>query len=211
MDADVWMAVAGPYLLVAVLALAWALTEVLQTFQSDAERALKTGWSALFLGIHLVLALFVYTLVRLLLPPTVNPWILALAAGVAWQALLRTRINLLQPLTPEAGEAVSLSLSDLYGRFQRFCREQIDQNLVAGRIRLLDRATRLPAETLERHVRLYGYASLLHTPEEVEEYLKRLQKYAPEDRALLLASYLLRQGGYAFLQKLLKERPSAGE
>lgn len=210
MGTDVWIT-AGSYLLVAVLALAWSLTEVLQAFRGDAGRALKTGWSALFLGLNLALALFVYTLVRWLLFPTVNPWILALAAGLAWQALLRTQINLLQPLDRETGQAVSLSLSDLYGRFQCFCREQIDQNLADGRIRLLERATRLPAETLERHVRLYGYASLLHTPEEVEEYLQRLQRYAPEDRALLLASYLLREGGYAFLQKLLKERPPAGE
>lgn len=206
-----WPTIAGTYLLVAALALAWALTEHLQTFRSDVGRAWRTWWSFLFVGGNVVLALFIYTLVWLLFPSAVNPWVLALAAGLAWQALLRTQVNLFQPLDREAGQAVSISLADLYGRFQHFCREQIDQGLVAGRIRLLDRATRLPVETLERHVRLYGYASILHTPEEVEVYLNRLQKYGPEDRALLLASYLLRQGGYAFLQDLLKENPPAGE
>ncbi len=194
----------GPYLLVVALSFLWALTEILQTFRSDIRRALRSGWSALLIGVNVLFALLVFALARYLAPPSVNPYLLALGVGAGWQALLRTRINLLQPLTPEAGEAVSLSLSDLYGRFQGFCREQIDQSLIARRIRLLEQATERPVEVLEREVRLYGYASLLHTPEEVEGYLTRLRNLPPEQQAFLLASYLLRQGGYAFLQERLK-------
>jgi len=194
----------GPYLLVVALSFLWALTEILQTFRSDVRRALRSGWSALLIGINILFALLIFALARYLAPPSVNPYLLALGVGAGWQALLRTRINLLQPLTPEAGEAVSLSLSDLYGRFQGFCREQIDQSLIARRIRLLEQATERPVEVLEREVRLYGYASLLHSPEEVESYLTRLRNLPPEQQAFLLASYLLRQGGYAFLQERLK-------
>ena len=205
----------GPYMLVVALSFLWALTEVLQTFRSDIRRALRSGWSALLIGVNVLFALLIFALARHLAPPSVNPYLLALGVGAGWQALLRTRINLLQPLTPEAGEAISLSLSDLYGRFQGFCREQIDQSLIARRIRLLEQATERPVEVLEREVRLYGYASLLHTPEEVEGYLTRLRNLPPEQQAFLLASYLLRQGGYAFLQERLKminkKKPSGGE
>jgi len=196
--------VLGPYLLVAVLAALWALTEIIQTFRSDPRRALKSGWSILLVGINVTFALLVYALVWSMVPASASPWLLALATGIGWQALLRTRVNLLQPLSPDAGPAVSLSLADLYSRFQQFCREQIDQSLVAGRIRLLEQATRLPVEELEHQVRLFAYASILHTPEEVAEYLEKLKGCGSEEQALSLASYLLRQGGYALLQERLK-------
>lgn len=201
----------GPYLLVAGLAAAWALAEILQTFRSDIRRALKTGWSGLLIGVNLAFALLVYLLVRSLTPPSVDPWLLALAAGAGWQALLRTRVNLIQPLNPETGEAVSLSLADLYGHLQQFCRDQIDQSLAAERIRLLERASRVPLEELERQLQLHAHASVLHSPEEVEAYIERLRQYDRERRALLLASYLLRQGGYGLLQERLKAMERRGQ
>ncbi len=199
-----WPTVLGTYGLVAVLAALWALAEILQTFQGDARRALKTGWSKLFIGVNIAFALVVYGLVYFLSPPTGNPWPLALATGIGWQALLRTRVNLLQPLDPDADQPPSVSLSDLYGHFQQFCREQIDQNLAVERIRLLERASRLPVEELERQLRLHAHASILHPPDEVERYIEKLKNYDPEQRALLLSSYLLREGSYALLQERLK-------
>jgi len=156
-------------------------------------------------------ALLVYALVRFLAPAQTTPWPLALAVGVGWQALLRTHINLLQPLNPEAGEAVALSLADLYGRFQRFCRRQIDRTLAGERMSLLEQALRLPPEELEREVRIYAYASALHPPEKVEEYIGKLQDYGSEQRALLLASYLLREGGYGLLKGRLRELEKAAD
>lgn len=194
----------GPYLLVAVLACLWALTEIIQTFRSDLRRALRSGWSGLLMGINGALALLVFALAHSL-SPSANPYLLALVAGIGWQALLRTRINLLQPLNPAMGEAVSLSLADLYGRLQRFCWEQINQSLLSGRIRLLEEATRLPVEQLERQVRLFAHASALHPPDQVEAYLEKLRGRGQEEQALALAAYLLTQGGYEFLRERLKE------
>ncbi len=194
----------GPYLLVVALSFLWALTEILQTFRSDIRRALRSGWSALLIGVNVVFALLIFALARYLAPSSVNPYLLALGVGAGWQALLRTRINLLQPLTPEAGEAVSLSLSDLYGRFQGFCREQIDRSLLSGRVRLLEQAIRIPAEELEYQVRLFAHASVLHSPDKVEAYLKKLRELGAQERALALASYLLANGGYDLLQERLK-------
>ncbi len=193
----------GPYLLVAVLAGLWALTEVVQAFPSDVRRALRSGWSGLLIAINGALALPIFALVWFAFPAA-NPYLLALAAGLGWQALLRTRINLLQPLNPEIGEAVSLSLADLYGRLQRFCWEQINQSLLPGRIRLLEQATRLPVEELEHQVSLFARASALHPPDQVEAYLEKLRSREERERALALAAYLLTQGGYDFLQERLK-------
>ncbi len=194
----------GPYLLVAALAGLWALTEVVQTFRSDIRRALGTAWSMLLIGIHIALALAIFAIVRHWTSPSANPYLLALGAGAGWQALLRTRINLLQPLNPEMGEAVSLSLADLYGRLQGFCWVQIDRSLLSGRIRLLEQATCLPVEELERQVRLFAHASALHPPDQVEAYLAKLQGLGRDERALALAAYLLAQGGYDLLQERLK-------
>lgn len=194
----------GPYLLVVALSLLWALAEVLQTFRSDIRRALRSGWSALLISVNIFFALSIFALVRHLTPSSVNPYLLALGVGAGWQALLRTRVNLLQPLTPEAGEAISLSISDLYGRFQGFCREQIDRSLLSGRIRLLEQAIRLPVEELEYQVRLFAHASVLRSPDEVEAYLEKLRGQSPQERALALASFFLAHGGYDPLQDRLR-------
>lgn len=194
----------GPYLVVFLLACLWALTEVIQTFRSDLRRALWSRWSGLLIGVNGALALLVFLLARSAFP-SAHPYLLALATGVGWQAFIRTRINLLQPLSPAMGEAVSLSLADLYGRFQCFCREQIDRSLLHGRIRLLERAIRLPVEELERHVRLFAHASALHPIEQVEAHLEKVRDRGQEERALALAAYLLAQGGYDFLNELLRE------
>jgi hypothetical protein len=203
--------VLGPYLLVAGLAALWALAEILQTFRSDARRATRTWWSALLVGFNAAFALLVYAVVRSLVPASADSWLLALAAGAGWQALLRTRVNLLQPLNPDAGEALSLSLADFYSRLQQFCWEQIDQNLAMARRRLLERASRLPVEELERQARFLGHAFTLRSSEEVEEFIQRLKERDPDQRSLLLASFLLRWGGYDLLESQLKEMEKSSE
>ncbi len=206
--AQLWPVV-GPYLLVVGLAAAWALAEILQTFSGDVPRAVRTWWSALLVGVNMAFALPVYAFARLLVPAEGTSWPLALAVGVGWQALLRTRINLLQPLNPETGEAVAVSLASLYSRFQQFCRGQIDRTLAGERMNLLERALRLPPEKLEREVRIYAYASAIHSHEEVERFIAKLQDHDRERQALLLASYLLREGGYALLKGRLRELEQA--
>ena len=196
---------AEPYLLVAGLAVLWPVAEILQTFEGDVIRALKTVWAALFIAVNVGFAVLIYALVSHVWMAQADPWRAALVTGLGWQALLRSRVHLLQPLTAEAGEAVSLSLADLYGRFQQFCQRQIDQALAMERIRLLEKAIELPEEVLERQLRLMAHASLLVPPDQVESYIKKLGGYDPEHRALLLASYLLRKGGYSFFKKRLRE------
>ena len=193
----------GPYGFVTALAFAWAMAEIVQTFSSDVRRALKSGWAWLFILLNVVFSLLVFAFARLVVPASTSVWPLALGVGVGWQTLLRTSVNLLQPLSVEGGQTVSVSLADLYGRFQRFCRDQIDRTLVEERIKLLKQAQGLPIETLEQEVRLYAYASLIHEPDRVEQFIVKLRSKTPNQRSLMLASYLLREGGYAFLKTRL--------
>lgn len=201
----------GPYVLVAGLALSWAVAEIVQTFSSDVRRALKSGWTWLFVFLNVTFAVFVFLFARLALPTSISVWPLALGVGLGWQTLLRTSINLLQPLGMEGGRTVSISLADMYARFQGFCRSQIDRTLVEERMRLLQSAQDLPLEKLEQEVRLYAYASLIHEPERVEQYILRLRERDPNQRSLMLASYLLREGGYDFLKTRLKEVQRRGK
>jgi hypothetical protein len=204
-----WWLILSPYLVVAGLAVVWALAEILQSFSGDVPRALRTWWSWLLVSVNVAFALLAYAFVRFLIPAQTTPWPVALAVGAGWQALLRTRVNLLQPLNPEVGDSVALSLADLYSRLQRFCRRQIDRALAEERMALLERALRLPPEKLEREVRIYAYASALHPPEKVEAYIEKLQGHDPDRQALLLASYLLREGGYTLLKGRLRELEKA--
>ena len=211
MSVPLWVEVVGPYVLVALLSVVWALAEIVQTFAGDVRRALRTGWAWLFIGGHVLAALLAYGLVRLAVPQAGSPWGTALAAGVSWQALLRTRVNLLQPIHGGAEGVPLLAFTDLYNRFQQFCRTQIDQALIGERIRLLEQATQLPLEVLERRMRLQQYASQVDPPARVEEFLRKIHQEPDEERRkLLIASYLLHAGGYEFLQAWLERESRAG-
>ncbi len=211
MDLVGWLYLVGPFLLVAGLSLAWALAEVVQTFASDVRRALRTGWTWLFLAMHVVSALGAYVLTRALFSQVTSPWRLALLAGIGWEALLRTRVNLLQPIEAGSEGVPLLSLVELYSRFQKFCRTQIDQALISERILLLERATRLDEETLEQQVRLQQYASMLGSPDQVETFLQKVRAQQDETkRKLLLASYLLQSSGFDSLQAWLDRQEGRG-
>ncbi len=201
----------GPYAFVAGLALSWAVAEIVQTFSSDVRRALKSGWTWLFVVLNVAFAVLVFLFARVALPASTPIWPLALGVGLGWQTLLRTSVNLLQPLGMEGGRTVSISLADMYARFQGFCRSQIDRTLVEERMRLLQSAQGLPLEKLEQEVRLYAYASLIHEPERVEQYIVKLRERDPNQRSLMLASYLLREGGYDFLKTRLREVERGGQ
>lgn len=196
-----------PYALAGVLSILWGMVELAQTFESDLKRALWNLWAALFLAGNLLLAEGVMLVLDLSLGQGLDQRLLmGVGVGVGWQALLRTRINLFQPLG-EGREAVTLSVLDFYRRFQRFCWRQIDRSLIFKRMSLLDEASRLPLDYLERQVRLRWHASMLSRDQNREaEFWQRLQELPEDRRRLYLASSLLREG-YSFLDKIVKEAP----
>lgn len=124
------------------------------------------------------------------------------------QALLRTQINLLQPLPGSQTESVGVSINDIYARLQRFCRRQIDRSLAGERSALLEQTLKLDVDTLSHRARLMAHALITDELQDFEGYIQRMDErgMAPEDRKLLLASYLLDHGGPAPLRDLLKKQ-----
>ena len=194
----------APYLVVIGVALVWALAEILQSFPGDMRRAILSPWTALFVLGNIAFALLAYFPAQALLANLLDRLTLAVVAGLGWQALLRTRIHLLQPLSADVAQPVSVSLADLYGRFQGFCRQGIDQTLLLERRNLLSRLTVLSLERLEEEVLLMGYASALGNPADIRRWLEEMKKYPDEERRLYLAHRLLRTGGFDYLRRLIQ-------
>jgi len=197
-----------PYLPAGALAILWGLVELAQTFESDLGRALRSRWALIFLAGNVCLTGIVLVMLDLAFPLEPRQrFLLGLFAGFGWQALLRTRIHLFQPLG-EQHEAVAISILDLYRRFQRFCWRQIDQALIAERMALLDRASNLPLDYLRHQFRLHRHASLLSDFEQREaEFWKRLSQLPEDEQRLYLAASLLRIG-YVFLNEVVKRAPA---
>lgn len=197
-----------PYLLAGALAVLWGFVELAQTFESDLGRALRSRWALVFLSGNLLLTegLFLALDFTLRVEPPQRV-LLGILVGLGWQAVLRTRIHLFQPLG-EQHEAIAISVLDLYRRFQRFCWRQIDRALIVERMALLDRASNLPLDYLRRQVRLRRHASMLPDLERREaEFWERLGRLPEDEQRLYLAASLLRFG-YGFLNEVVKKAPA---
>ena len=202
-----WFYLLGPYVLAGFLGAVWAFTEIVQTFASDLRRVFRTGWTWLFIGVNVAFTSLAYAIVQGV-AGDVNPWWLALAAAAGGESLLRTQVNLFQPLHPAYPAAALLPFSALYSRFQDFCHFQIDQALISERMDLLEEAVQLPEKVLRQRMILRHQATMLHSSEELERFLERLEKHEDEHtRKILMASYLLQQaGGFDALRKWVKRQ-----
>lgn len=184
----------------------WAIVEVISAFEYAPLRALRTGGALLLIVANAGFASLVLALVLEVAPNAGGSLWTGVAVAFGWQALIRTRINLLQPLPGSQGESVGVSINDLYARLQRFCRRQIDRSLAGERSALLEEALKLDVDTLVQRARLMAHALITDELQDFEGYLQRMDErnLPADDRKLLLASYLLDNGGAAPLRELLK-------
>src|SRR2546426_1251550 len=148
---------AAPYLIAAAISMLIALAEIITVFENDALRALKTWGSFLLVFLNAAFAAFLLAVVYSLGgggTGTNRIWV-ALGVGLGFSTLLRTRFTFIKPLPGSTEEGVAVSLDELYGRLQRFCRRQIDQSLATDRVQMVDEAmTRLELAILEQRLRL---------------------------------------------------------
>lgn len=186
----------------------WVIVEIISAFEYAPLRALRTGGALLLVVVNAGFACLVLALVLEMVPDArANLWT-AVAVALGWQALLRTQINLLQPLPGSQSETVGVSISNLYARLQHFCRRQIDRSLLGERSMLLEQALELDVDVLVTRARLMTHALITDQLEDLEGYLKRMDERGlpPEERKLLLATFLLDNGGPAPLRELLRKR-----
>lgn len=197
------------YGLAGLLALVWGIVEIVQTFEAMPWRALCTWGSLLLLAANIALSCFALALVLGATPLTSHTWLTALAVGAGWQALLRSQLNFIQPLPLKGQEAegIALSLAGLYGRFQGFCRRQIDRSLAGERLALLNSALSVEEESLKRQALLLASAMVTVGLSEVEDYLRRIEEreMPQEHKKILLASFVLDMGGMPMFRNFLRE------
>jgi len=200
------------YALAAVLSGLWAVAEIISSFEYAPLRALATGGALLLVVINAAAACLVLALALEAIPGIRISALTAVVIAFGWQALIRTRINLIQPLPDSASEAVGVSISDFYARIQRFCRRQIDRSLAGERAALLQEALGLDLATLEQRARLMAYALVTDEPQEFEDYLQQMEErnLSPDERKLILASWLLDNGGPGPLRELVKKPGGSG-
>ena len=203
---DGWSLI-GPYALVIGLALFWALAEVLRTFEKDPVRALKNGWTWAFIGFNMLFSALVYLVVRLL-PiaslQSMDPLLLALVVGVGWQTLLRTNINLIQPLNPEVSKAIAISVAEQYGRLQGFFMTRIGQSLLDERQHWLFRAIALPVQDLEQSLRVTNSVALVDRRKDIEAYIEKTKQLPEDQRKVRLAQLLLDIAGLKNFKTFVK-------
>jgi hypothetical protein len=190
----------------------WAVVEIISAFEYAPLGALRTGGALLLILINIGFACLVLALVLEVAPGAGNSLWTAVAVAFSWQTLIRAQINLLQPLPGSQSEAVGVSINELYARIQRFCRRQIDRSLLSERSALLEEALALDLDTLVKRARLTSHALITDAMQDFEGYLQRMDErnLSPDERKLLLASYLLDNGGPTPLRELLK-RDQAGK
>lgn len=198
----------GLYVIAAGLSMLWAMVEIVSAFEYAPLRALRTGGALLLIAVHAAFACLVLALVLEVTPGAGASLWTGVAVAFGWQALIRTQINLLQPLPGSQHETVGVSINDLYARLQHFCRRQIDRSLLGERSALLEQALELDVDTLVTRARLLAHALITDQLQDFEGYLKRMDErsLSSEERKLLLATFLLDNGGPAPLRELLKKR-----
>lgn len=198
----------GLYMLAAGLSGLWAIVEIVSAFEYAPLRALRTGGAVLLILINAGFACLVLALVLEAVPNASTSVWTAVAVAFGWSALLRTRINLLQPLPDSPSEAIGASINEFYARIQQFCRRQIDRSLLSERLGLLEDALELDLNILVKRARLMAHALITGRSQDFEGYLKGMDErnLSPDERKLLLATYLLDNGGPAPLRELLKKK-----
>jgi DNA-binding transcriptional ArsR family regulator len=206
--------IALSYLIAASISAVLAVAEIVTVFEKDSRRALSTGGAALLILINVAFSILILLLVNTVggTPDGKNQLWVALGVGLGFPTLLRTRFTFIKPLPGSSEEGVAVSLDELYGRLQRFCRQQIDQSLATGRVQMVDDAMRqLDIGTLEKHLRLLLEGGLVLADPAATGYVDKIlnqANYTEDRQKMLLAFGLLNYGGYRTIRQMLKDGPA---
>ncbi len=148
---------AGPFVLVAVLALIPALVELLRTFGRRVSFLLTSrgGWA--ILGLSAVAGMVTFGLVKWLFGAS-NDWLTAALVGLTFPTVLRSPLTFVKGIeTPEneRKESAVRVLSDLYDYLLAQARDDADTRQADERIdQAQELAKKHGAEALARQVRL---------------------------------------------------------
>ncbi len=205
-----WLGVATPYIVVALLGMVVGLAELGSTFPNYPLEAITSGWGLGLIGLNGVVAALVLAIVRYYAPEA-DLFLLVLAVGVGFQAIIRTRFVLAKQFGEGREERdLSLNLGWLYEQFQGICKAQIDLALMREResaIKPLIDA--FPDEKTLYNLALYTVmARGTFSQEEEQAKIKALNEtmtntsLPPEVVQKAMALAILETGGQAFVRIL---------
>jgi hypothetical protein len=213
-DARTWLAGAVPYLSVVLLGVVVGLAELASTFADYPMDAVISAWGLGLIGLNGAMAALVFAIVRFYAPET-DMFLLVLAVGVGFQALIRTKFTLAKQFSGADGGDLSLNLGWLYDQFQALCKTQIDQMLMRRRqpiVRKLVEA--FPSQLALFNMAYYTVvARRTLTPEEEAQQLdvlaERLGDTSLPDEVIRMtfALHILETGGEGHAQALIEATP----
>jgi len=205
-----WLGIATPYIVVALLGMAVGLAELASTFPNYPLEAITSGWGLGLIGLNGVVAALVLAIVRYYAPQT-DLFLLVLAVGVGFQAIIRTRFVLAKQFGGGGEERdLSLNLGWLYEQFQGICRTQIDLALMRERESVIEPlVARFPSEKTLYNLALYTVmARGTFSREEEQAKIRELNEamsntsLPPEVVQKAMALAILEIGGQGFARML---------
>lgn len=210
-DARGWLAGAVPYLVVILLGVFVGLAELASTFPDYPMDAVVSAWGLGLIGLNGAMAAIVFAVVRFYAPEA-NLFLLVLAVGVGFQALIRTKFTLARQFSGAEGGDLSLNLGWLYEQFQSLCKTQIDQALMRRRQPMVQKLVECFPDKMALFNRAYYtiIARRTLTPEEearqLDELTKRLTdpSLPSETVLMMLALHILETGGEGHAQALVE-------
>lgn len=206
-----WLAGAVPYLVVILLGVVVGLAELASTFPNYPMDAVISAWGLGLIALNGAMAAIVFAVVRFYAPET-DLFLLVLAVGVGFQALIRTKFTLARQFSGTGGGDLSLNLGWLYEQFQSLCKTQIDQALMRRRQPIVRKLVESFPDKMALFNRAYYtiVARRTLTPEEearqLDELTKRLTdpSLPPEVILMMLALHILETGGEEHAQVLIE-------
>lgn len=210
-DARAWLAEMTPYLLVILLGVSVGLAELASTFADYPIDAVVSAWGLGLIALNGAMAAIVLAVVRFYAPQT-NLFMLVLAVGVGFQALIRTNFTLAKQFSGAEGGDLSINLGWLYEQFQALCKTQIDQALMRRRQPIVRKLVEVFPSQLELFNMAYYtvVARRTFTPEEESRQLDELagrlaDTSLPEDVVrMTIALHILETGGEGHAQALIE-------
>lgn len=183
----------APFVLVCSVGALIGAAEVIATFPDVAVEAMSTRWAALLVLTNAFAIVVVFSVAASGLQDTRHPLAWSFAIALGFIVLMRTRFVFARDLSGlETREGVSIDTGWVYGRFQRVCRQRIDDDLMRRPLYAAERLLSACPDT-SALVGIVEQAIAGQDPAGAEETRRHLDAILAEGAPLALARARLAQ------------------
>lgn len=200
-----------PYAIVLILGAIVGLAEIIATFSQAPREAFRTLWAWILTGANMVAAVGVFAIFNLYVK-NVNPILLAVAVGVGFPTLIRTKFTVAKQFM--GGEDLSINIGWLYDQFLGWFKSEIDISIVNTRLKIIDKLIKKIKEINE--LRQIAYTILhersLLTQEDVERFKKYIDGIVESEtipkraKQVALAKFIWNLGGRDYIKNLIRDQ-----